>query len=67
MIRCDYDEQIERLLASRSIDWKLKEKLRTGETCLACEFFDTTVYCLYDLQDHDYDDDHGPVFLPDEM
>jgi hypothetical protein len=67
MIVYDCDAQIEKLLASRAVDWKLKEKLRLGETCKTCEYFDGSVYCLYELSANDFDDDYGPGFIPFNM
>jgi hypothetical protein len=67
MITYDCDQQIAKLLASRAVAWQLKEKLRQGESCKTCKHFDGSIYCLYELSAHGYDDDYGPVFIPYNM
>jgi hypothetical protein len=49
----DYYESIERILKSNSINWKIKDKLRSGKNYTTCDYGNAG-WCFYIMKNPPY-------------
>ena len=59
-------KKIDKILKSRVVDWKIKEKLRKGESCFTCRFGEDDSkggWCFYYMDNPPFN--HIPLWFPD--
>jgi hypothetical protein len=56
----NYSEDINRILESKSVSWKIKNKLRSGKNCTTCTYGNEG-WCFYTMNNPPYD--HQPDYF----
>lgn len=56
----DLKKKIEKVLASRSVNWQVREKLKQGKSCPCCKHYGGDIFCLYEMHE-------GNAEMPDSI
>lgn len=58
----DLQEKVDRIVSSAAVDWRVRERLRIGKSCLMCRSR-AGVWC-HVTDDYVGEDASGPPFIP---